>query len=333
MRNPNSYGSISKMSGNRRKPYRVQITTGWELTSDNKAKQIRQTLGYYSTKKEAAIALAEYNKHPHTLEKEKATLNDLYNFAIPRVSVSDDRKRVYEGAWNKYLSPLHNRPISSILGAELQDVVDACEHGYSTKVVIRTILKHIYTYAIQNGFITTDYSQYINIEREAVQIERRVYTDEEIENLWKNKNDVMYAFTLILLHQGMRLTELRELPVGNLNMEEGTITITEAKNTQSIRTIPINENCRDLLQKSLNESTSGKLFDFNANQYAYFVKNNLNHLPYDTRHTFATKANEIGIEKVVVQRLMGHKPDSVMEQYYLHLSMETLREEICRISY
>ena len=30
MKNPNGYGGISKLPGNRRKPYRVRLTAGWQ---------------------------------------------------------------------------------------------------------------------------------------------------------------------------------------------------------------------------------------------------------------------------------------------------------------
>ena len=31
MRNPNGFGNISKLSGNRRNPFRVRVTAGWKL--------------------------------------------------------------------------------------------------------------------------------------------------------------------------------------------------------------------------------------------------------------------------------------------------------------
>lgn len=34
MKNPNGYGGISKLPGNRRKPYRVRLTAGWQYQTD-----------------------------------------------------------------------------------------------------------------------------------------------------------------------------------------------------------------------------------------------------------------------------------------------------------
>lgn len=46
MRNPNGYGSVYKLKGNRRKPWIVQKTKGWELNEET-CIQKRITIGYY----------------------------------------------------------------------------------------------------------------------------------------------------------------------------------------------------------------------------------------------------------------------------------------------
>lgn len=76
MRNPNGYGSVVKLSGNRRKPFVVRKTVGW----NDKGYPVYQTIGYYPTREAGMIALAEYNKAPWdidavlTLETEKVDL-------------------------------------------------------------------------------------------------------------------------------------------------------------------------------------------------------------------------------------------------------------------
>ena len=78
MKNPNGYGSISKLSGNRRRPFWVRITVGWDITKDGKQKQLTQTLGYYASRKEAMVALATYNANPYDLSSAKSTFNDMW---------------------------------------------------------------------------------------------------------------------------------------------------------------------------------------------------------------------------------------------------------------
>ena len=65
-----AFGGIRKLSGNRRRPFQVRITKGWEIV-DGKEKQIFSTLGYFKSRQEAMIALAEYNKEPFDIDTKK----------------------------------------------------------------------------------------------------------------------------------------------------------------------------------------------------------------------------------------------------------------------
>jgi hypothetical protein len=56
---PNGYGSIVKLSGKRSKPFRAVKTDKWVFDPvTRRSKQIRFTIGYYTTREEAMIALA-----------------------------------------------------------------------------------------------------------------------------------------------------------------------------------------------------------------------------------------------------------------------------------
>lgn len=74
MKLPNGFGSVYKLSGNRRKPYRAIVTERWQIdTETGKWKQKRKTIGYYESKKEALQALADYNKSPYDVDASKVT--------------------------------------------------------------------------------------------------------------------------------------------------------------------------------------------------------------------------------------------------------------------
>ena len=74
MRNPNGYGSVFKLSGNRRKPFAVRITQGYT----NDGKQIYKYLSYHATRKEAMQALASYNANPYDIDLNNITFSELY---------------------------------------------------------------------------------------------------------------------------------------------------------------------------------------------------------------------------------------------------------------
>lgn len=60
MKLPNGYGTVYKLSGNRRRPWIARKTIGWS----EEGKQLYYTIGYFKTRAEAMAALAEYNKNP-----------------------------------------------------------------------------------------------------------------------------------------------------------------------------------------------------------------------------------------------------------------------------
>ena len=65
MRLPNGYGSVKKLSGNRRNPWIVTKTDGWEINPDTgRTKQKKIIIGYYPSRQAGLQALAEYNANP-----------------------------------------------------------------------------------------------------------------------------------------------------------------------------------------------------------------------------------------------------------------------------
>ena len=72
MKMANGTGSITKESGNRRRPWRARVTESFDG-----GKQRFRTIGYYSTKKEALLALADYVQNP-TERAQKLNLGTLH---------------------------------------------------------------------------------------------------------------------------------------------------------------------------------------------------------------------------------------------------------------
>ena len=52
MKLPNGFGTVYKLSGNRRNPYVAKKTKGWEIDpKTGKSKQLYTVVGYYPTPK------------------------------------------------------------------------------------------------------------------------------------------------------------------------------------------------------------------------------------------------------------------------------------------
>ena len=74
MRLPNGYGSVYKLSGNRRKPWAARKTVGF----NDKGQPIYIYVGYYKTRGEALQGLAEYNGYNLFANPSTVTLRALY---------------------------------------------------------------------------------------------------------------------------------------------------------------------------------------------------------------------------------------------------------------
>ena len=74
MKNPNGYGSVVKLSGNRRNPFVVRKTVGY----NEKAYPIYDVIAYCKTREEGNIILAEYNKNPYDIDAAKITMQELF---------------------------------------------------------------------------------------------------------------------------------------------------------------------------------------------------------------------------------------------------------------
>ena len=334
MRNPPNYGSITKLKGNRRRPFMVRITTGRVVNFDTKKAYNKQiVLGYYATRKDAAQALAEYNANNVNPDFFSITIRQIWNRIKDKIDVSSSRMSVYESKFRTYIEPIADKRIADVRAGTLQDLFDSIDKGSGVKSIVRTVLNHIYTYAAQNDIIQQNYVDYIHIQQDDTKIQREIYSAEEVAEIWTHEGTRDFDFMLVLLYEGMRIKELRDMKKDSVDLDEWTFRIQEGKNQMSVRTIPIHDKIKPIIRRAM-ESSGSKLFNVSEARFKYFIKTTFpNHKPYDTRHTFATKANKVGIPKLTIQRIMGHKPDSILEQAYIHLTIEELRSNLNRIEY
>ena len=74
MRNPNGYGTVAKLSGNRRRPFIVKKVIGW----NDKGHPIYDIVGYTETREAGNLLLAEYNRDPWDVDRAKITMKELF---------------------------------------------------------------------------------------------------------------------------------------------------------------------------------------------------------------------------------------------------------------
>ena len=324
MKNPNGYGSISKLNGNRRRPWIARITTGYKIdTETQKAKQIRQTLGYYATRKEALQALAKFNDNPFNIEASKVTFRQCYEEA--KKDFSESRAHNYRSAF-RYLETIADLPIRTIKAAQMQKCIDLCQTTQQRE--IKTVCHKVYEYALKNELIDRNPSQYLTSNTVAPTIDRELFTAEEITYCWENLDKWECQVVLILLYSGMRAKELRTLEPEQIDLDAHMIRLTKAKNNASVRNIPIH----DRVFSILSDFKSAPIH-FSHNGLNKAIKRFSAHTAHDTRHTFTTRMHECGIDLLHLQLILGHTPDNITERVYTHISESDLLATINRLEY
>lgn len=336
MRLPNGYGSITKLSGNRRKPYIVRITTGY----DDEGRQLRKVLGYYATRKAALEALAAYSENPYDIDASKLTFSQLYDKWSEEKykELSPSAVRTYKSAYS-YCSSLYDMRIADIKTPQMQNIVDYADVGATTRARIQSLFRLMFKFAMKYDYIKKDYSEFVKRPKVEVEKERIPFNDDEIKRLWELSDDHIGQIVLIMIYTGWRPSELslmtfeNGIDIRNKTMQGGIKT--EAGKG---RVVPICDKIFPFVERmytnsfsSISSDENGELLNYNQlyrKITGFFEENGFAHIPYETRHTFATMLDNKNINAKIKKLLLGHSSNDVTEKVYTHKTIEQLREAV-----
>lgn len=330
MKNPNGYGCVSKLSGKRRRPWIVRVTTGFDF-DDIKLKhtQIMKPIGYYATRVEALQALAAYNNDPFDVDVLNVTFRECFEKASK--DFTEGRRNNYMAAF-KFLEPIADIPIRQIKAPQMQACIDACQTSQQGE--IKTVCHKVYHYARVAEIVDKDPSALLHSVKKETEIERVPFTADEIAQ-FDNTNEWYNKVTMILLYTGMRTKELRTLQPHNCHLDDpdgAWIELDVAKNQTSKRRIPIHTHIQPIFKDYMDAGSN--LYGYTHNAYNNNLKKSPGgHTAHDARHTFATRMRQCGCDPLVLQELLGHAKKSITEKVYTHLTLDELRQAIALLNY
>lgn len=339
MKLPNGYGSITKLSGNRRRPYMVRITTGFT----DEGKQIMNVIGYYATKKEALAALADHNENPYSAIPKDITFEKVFEkYCKEKYYNKDKDLPAHIKAAYAWCAPVHDMKFADVKFSAIQNIVDACDRSRATKKNIKILYNKLSNYCVANGVITQNYAAFIELPPEEISTMHTNFTDEELKILWQHSGEFNVQIVLILCYTGMRPSELLDIKIENVHLEErymvGGMKTAAGKN----RAIPISKKIlpfiADLYEKNkeaeflVEINGAYKRAKYDTLRRTWFAKametTHLNHSPHDGRHTCATLLNNAGVNPTVIKRILGHSSRDVTEKVYTHKSIQQLVDAI-----
>lgn len=339
----NGYGGITKLSGKRRRPYWVRITTGWDVTPTGKAKQIYKTLGYYATRKEATLALAAYNTNPTDLTRKDITFSQVFDiWSTKHFEKYPSSEASLMPVFNKYCASLHDMAMVDIRAVHLQKVMDAASHlSASTHHKIKAIMGNSFKYCLENDIVQKDYSQFVKITAEPAAKAENFFTRAELDKVLAAGPD---DITLMLLHTGMRIGELLSIKLADIELEARYIRVHGTKTKNANRIVPIHRDMVPIIERNMSASTGEHLFTNSAGgkvDYSSYTKKHfkpfmaslgLHQTPHATRHTFISLMDSAGVSSnsVTLKRIVGHSNSSVTH-HYTHKEIAELIEAIDKL--
>ena len=252
------------------------------------------------------------------------------------VKLGDSNRSSLKSAY-KHCSKLKKLKYKQIKSYQMQDCIDSCGCGYSTQGAIKNLFGHLDRFAMELDIISKCCSDLLTSEP-IPETSKEVFTDEEVSRLWENQNFPWADSVLFFLYTGFRISEMIELKVSTIDFEVGTMQGGTKTAAGKNRLVPIHSKIQSIVQKRVEQSKSGYLFEYNGkklNQTQYRAlwaeimgKLEMQHTPHECRHTFRSRLDSAGANKVCIDRIMGHKSKGTGERVYTHKNIEELKMNI-----
>ncbi|MBQ8033038.1 MAG: site-specific integrase [Elusimicrobiaceae bacterium] len=346
----NGQGSVYQLKN---KSYIAVKTLGWYLDENGK-KRRRIASKCFKRKKDAVEALPtlgiDKSAFAKSEKKAKTTLQQLYNIWLPTHRAGKDTLGNYKAAF-KYFAPLYHELVSEVDIDDLQECIDDCPRGKSTKKNMRTTIGLMYKYGIPRGY----FPQQLNLA------DYLVITGEQgaggvglpsnyLETLRGAVGKVLYAdYVVCQCYLGFRPSELLALQVEHYNAKERAFVGGAKTDAGKDRTVTISPKIQPTIDRLVYRKTSGQVFcktngermrlrDYRAIFYdvldqlklenpIFEVQGQQKHTytPHSCRHTFATLLKRVeGADKDKLS-LIGHASDEQL-RYYQDVEFEDLRK-------
>lgn len=346
MKNPNGFGSVTRLSGKRRKPWVAKVTVGFD---QNTGKQIQKSIGTFATRADAMKQLSLYQvskKSKHlALEmdyenakeiQKKAKISHTFEECVRgHIEREKDEKSKswYENrhAACNVLSDLMDKNIDDIVLDDMQSVFDKnTSYSKSYLNMCKTTCSSAFEFAIMKGWIdkSKDFTKYIKIRSKSkTKIIHKPFNKNEIKELMKS--DEFYAkIALVYIFTGCRASEL--LNINEINEEYIICGI--KTNSGSNRIIPIHPYIKSYA-KDVFDFLQGRSYTYAMQRFNKIMEiMNMNHTMHDARYTFATLAKECEVKPTAVKKMMGHKINDLTDDVYTHESIDYLKKEIEKIT-
>lgn len=332
-RNPNGYGCVTKLKGNRSRPYVIKVT---QYDEEGNAKQV--PVDYAETEEKGNIILAKYNDNPWNIDRKKVTLVELYNrwekIKLPKLgtSLQTNLKSAF-----KHCKKYYGMKYRQLRLSHMQDCIDNCGKGYSTQGHIKNLWGHLDRFAYEYDIIDKMYSP-LTESAPTAETTREPFTDEQVDALWAIKDEPWVDSVLIYMYTGFRLNELLGMKVEHINLDEEYFRHGSKTASGKDRIVPIHPRIMPFVKKRISEGNEYLFSDegkkvYQVKYYKFWDEimikiNTEGKTPHECRHTFRTWLDNVNGNRKCIDLLMGHKSSDIGNRTYNHKTLKQLRDTI-----
>lgn len=329
----------------------VRVTAGRKKT----AKWYIQTykyLEYFENQKKAYAYLADYNAgkevQEHKSFTDMPTFSQVYEEWLSfkkklKKPPSDSTIRNYGIAYRRFES-LHQRKFSTIRTKDIQEIADTLkEKSDSTVGMAKTVLFQMYEFAMKYEYCDKNYAELVT--REYTDTEEIIYvpfSNEELEQLWFNKEEPFADIMLMMIYTGMRASEFVSIERKNVHLDDQYLIGGMKTEAGTNRTIPIHDAVLPFFRRYWNQGNKFLITNLKGKPLSYtnFLTSywkpaakrmKLNHIPHDTRHTFITLADRHQVDDLCLKLIVGHSVNDITKGVYTHKTPAELLTEINKI--
>lgn len=326
MRNPNHYGTITKMKGTRRRPWIVK-----EGVSG-----LQKVIGYAATREEAMMMLADYNRYPINVDERSITVGQLYQLLLdqPEERLTESMRKVFRTAWH-YIEHLEAVPFISLKLSNMQQTIDQTLPSLRHKV--KQLWNRLEQIAYEREIIKAKKTPEL-VGEYTKQKERTPFSCEEVRTIMAKAGDPIADIAIILLFTGFRINELLALNEETINLDRMTFTGGSKTTAGKNRVVPIHSSLVPILNR-LMEQNGGRLWSKSYQTYfrafESMVKDlGMNHCIHETRHTVRSRLDTLGANPICIDKILGHASQgSTGVTTYTHKNIEELRQTIELLNY
>lgn len=298
--------------------------------------------------------LAEYK----AVKKKKptgssGTLSQWLDFWLGNAgNLKETTRQIYRGHIRNYILPkLGKVRLKKLTTQTLQAFVSSLKLSPSTVKVIFCVLKSALIFAEERGQIMNIWSRVKLPKKAKTEVSILTLAEQKrLERVLSRENDIGI---LLCLYTGLRIGELCALKWSDIDFEKsvihvngtqarvgGTVKILPPKSKTSLRTIPVPNFIMEKLKNQHRDgafvlSMNGRYV--NVRTYRRQFKRLLEEaqLPnikfHALRHTFSTRALEVGMDFKTLSEILGHSTVAITLDLYVHSLDEHKRSQMNKL--